>query len=275
MHRPGRVTSQDVREFARQFAEVCEGQPAEHYPVLLREHLIQRCRVASLGRSTTQAAQRITLEVCMGMCAFQTPLVGVLGGKDITKYVQCGKAREKLEECAGGEEELARSMLLVFNDNADKVDWSYVDSMTEAEILLLGTADASEMISMLMALTFSDCGKRNNTVVYRGRRTTPKTKILFSPPLGDPEEADSWRYNTDDTTHFWIGGARQLVSIDGACFEYCPGRSSIFMWSSAEHEDYEVVGSEKCDATLCLKMLDRLKQMLETVQYEIMDRWAF
>ena len=39
---PKFVTSADVRQFARQFQEVCEGQPAENYPVLLREHLLQR-----------------------------------------------------------------------------------------------------------------------------------------------------------------------------------------------------------------------------------------
>lgn len=267
------VTSADVRQFARQFQEVCEGQPADHYPVLLREHLLQRCRVASLGKSTVQSAHFICKEICMAMFAFQTPLLGVLGGKHILEYVSPGDTRDRLVECVGSEEALGEALLLVFNDSFDKVDWSYVDTMTDAEILLMGTADASEITAMMMALTFSECGKRKNTVLYRGRRKTPKTKILFSPPLGPADDPSSWQYTTDDDTHFWVGGWTQLVSIDGACFEYLPGRTRVYMWSDTS-DDYEIHGSEKCDKDLAFKMLDRLKEMFGTVQFEIMACWS-
>lgn len=266
------VTSADVRQFAREFQEVCEGQPAENYPVLLREHLLQRCRVASLGRSTVTSAQLICRELCMAMFAFQTPMVGVLAGKDIVDHV-LGEARNRLMACVGSEEELAKTTLLVFNDRFVDVDWAYVDTLTDAEILLAGTADASEMTAILMALTFSECGRRKNTVVYRGRRTTRKTKILFSPPLGPVDDPLSWTYNTQETEHFWVGGTKQLVSIDGACFEYMPGRTSVYMWSG-DHDAYEVVGSETCDEALTGKLLDRLKHMLGTVQFDIMKCWS-
>lgn len=266
------VTSADVRRFARQFREVCEGQSSDQYPVLLREHLLQRCRVASLGKSTVQMAHLICRETCMAMVAFQTPLLGVLDGATIVGHADVGEARDRLIECVGSEEALAKALLLVFNDRFDKIDWAYVDAMTDAEVLLVGTTDASEILAMLMALTLSGCGKRKNTVVYRGRRKTAKTKIVFSPPLGPAENPSSWRYNTDDETHFWVGGWRQKVSIDCACFEYLPGRTTVYMWSG-ESADYEIQGMEKCDEKLAFKMLDRLKEMFETVPFEIMDSW--
>jgi hypothetical protein len=270
---PKFVTSADVRQFARQFQEVCEGQPADNYPVLLREHLVQRCRVASLGCSTVKSAQLICREICMAMLAFQTPLVGVLNGKDLVKHVLPGETRDRLVACVGNEEGLAKAALLVFNDRFVTVDWAYVDTLTDAEVLLVGTTDASELMAMIMALTFSECGRRKNTVVYRGRRTTSKTKVLFSPPLGPVDDPSSWTYNTEDDEHFWVGGTRQLVSIDGACFEYLPGRTTVFMWSG-DHDAYEVWGSEPCNEELAVKMLDRLKQMLGTVQFEIMTSWS-
>lgn len=268
------VTSSDVKAFARQFQEVCEGQPVANYPVLLREHLIQRCRVASRGRTTIASAQHICREVCLAMLAFQSPLVGLLDGNAIVQHVAPGDARDHLVKMAGGEGPLGQAVLLVFDDDFTTIDWSYVDALTDAEVLLVGTADASELISMMMALTLSECGKRNNTTLYRGqRRNACKTTILYTPPLGPRKDAASWRYNTEDDTHFWIGGTHQSVGIDGACFEYMPGRTSIFMWTG-EHADYEVCGSEPCTVDLANKMLDRLKQMLGTVQFHIMDAWS-
>ncbi len=273
-NRMGRfVTSADVRRFAREFQEVCEGHPAENYPVLLREHLLQRCRVASLGRSTVKSAQLICRELCMAMLAFQTPLVGMLDGTELVKHVLPGETRDRLVACVGNEEALAKATLLVFNDRFGEMNWYYVDTLTDAEILLVGTTDASEMMAMLMALTFSECGRRKNTVMYRGRRKTPKTKILFSPPLGPVDDPSSWTYNTADDEHFWVGGTKQLVSIDGACFEYMPGRTSVYMWSG-DHGAYEVVGAQPCNEALAAKMLDRLKDMLGTVEFDIMTSWS-
>ena len=273
------VTSKDIQEFAYDFRCVCEGHPPENYPVLLRELILQRCRVVATGqRSLVMSAQAICREVCIVMFAFQTPMVGVLAGEDIFDDIHNVVMKEKLLEAIGGEENIPLTRLCVFNDlfyESGPVTWSYVDTFTNAEILLMGLSDASEIVAMLMALTFSDCGRVPNTVVYKGRKKDAKLRILFSPPLEPADDPDRWLYNTDDLTHYWVGGItkhKQEMFLDGACFEYQPDRTAVYMWT---HDDanYEVEKSEMCSREMAATILDRLKQMMGRVQFEMMENW--
>lgn len=274
--KPKLITSRDVQDFAVDFKNVCEGQPRSHYPVLLRELILQRCHVAAKSHKTfVLGVQAIVRQICLPIFAFQVPLVSVMSAKNAVTALKDAYLKALFITHAGGHAALETvDVCLLEEDQHDvaSVDWTYVDKLSNSQIMLTSLCDGSELVTILLALTLSECGRRSNVIIVKGRKLDAKKRLLVFPPY----DAEDWFYNTGDRTHFWIEGVskpKETMWIDGACFEYQPDRTSVYMWSHAD-SNYVVETKYMCTRSFAMEMLARLAELLSGLNYDFMEKWS-
>lgn len=270
------ITSRDIQDFTVDFKNVCEGHPRNNYPVLLRELILQRCQVAATSKKTfVSGVQAIVCQICLLIFAFQVPMVSIMPAKNAVRAIEDEYLKALFVANAGSQAALDGVDVCFLEENehdVTSVDWTYVDKLSNSQIMLISLCDGSELVTILLALTLSECGRRLNAIVVKGRKLDTKKRLMVFPPL----EAEDWFYNTDDTTHFWIEGVskdKEPLWIDGACFEYQPGRTSVYMWSHAD-DNYVAETKYMCTRHVATHMLSRLAELLSGLNFDFMEKWS-
>ena len=305
----GDIRSEDVRAFARTFAEVSAQLPETLYPVLLRELVLQRCCIAARrAKATVPAAQAVVRELAIAILAFQCPLLGTLNGTHLGKVLEPSVKAKVLHELAG--QPLEDTPIFVFewqaalgtpdddDDDDDNphapsgggggggvsVDWAYLDHVDAATVMRLANSEASQVVSTVLALVLGDFGQRAQTIVtlVTGERHGTKRRILTSPPtIVFQDEARGWFYNDASHVHQWVEvqTPSMTVGIDGACFDY-ESRATIMAWdanadAAAHGPRRQYAASERvvCTRDKAHELLDTLATIFSHFAFDLMSQW--
>lgn len=276
------ITPKDVQAFALDFKRVSEGHPRSAFPVLMRELLLQKCRVATLAfpvDSIIRATQAAVREIAIAVLAFQEPLLGMVPSEVLFSKLGNQQDRDAFLAYLGGPDKALDTDLLVFDWRSTSMDWRYLETLTTTQVLKLALSDASEFVTMVLALVLSDFGRNDQdvTTIVVGERTDDKKRILVSPPTHPVTNMEDWFYNSGTKTHYWLEYTcrqQRTLSLDAVCIDYEPTRSSVLAWNGTQNEKYRASEKQTCTREMADTLLDSLKERMHLLRFEWVDAWT-
>lgn len=272
------LTAGDVSDFARDLQCVMEGQPRQAYAHLVRELLLQRCRVDTRQRTmgVVRCVESIVRHVMSVIFAFQSPIVAVVpAARALRTLAQA--TRDMLTTSIGGAGLVDDTIVAIFNDKGVEGDaWTYIDRLRQEHQFLLSLCDNSPLVASVIALTLSDCGRRSGVTLAKGTRPGPKRRVLMTPPLDPYDEASSWLFNTENRDHWWVelkakDGSTHIVDATNIEYSSC---QLVFVRTSPEVvAEYAAESTQVCTTETCPALLDMVAQQFEHLNFDAMASW--